>query len=618
MKYSNKSQAENGVDNTTVMTPLRVKQSILVNSPAAPSQMQPDWNETDNTKMDYIKNKPTIPSKTSDLTNDSNYVTTSDMSTALSSKQDTLVSGTNIKTINNTSLLGSGNISVGGGASGIQGVTLLAGVYGVDARISSNYKAGISLYPATFTARYDPTSNRVLTEAALDDYTKTTDLATVATSGSYSDLSNKPSIPTKTSDLTNDSNFVVDASYVHTDNNYTTTEKNKLSGIASGAEVNVQSDWNETSSSSDAYIKNKPTIPTKVSDLTNDSGFLTTETDPVFGASVAAGITSSDITAWNNKSTFSGDYNDLTNKPTIPTNTSDLTNDGDGRTFIDPFPSFTPVTLTTDYAFVTGSDNGFHINTHTIDVPRIQPIFSNTISSESLAYESDVPTKVSDLQNDAGYITGYTETDPVYSASAAAGISSNDISDWNSKQEALVSGTNIKTINNQSILGSGNISIGGSGGTSDYDQLSNRPSINSVTLTGDKTSSDLGLASSSAVDNLKPVTLFENATGSTSNIQLSDSAANYNYLEVYYLYEASDTNYGEYSAKISSPNGKKIPLTIIVDSGNLYTLYCNYSISGTTMTRGTPSQWRFTTGSGNHTRTTPAGCFAITKVVGYK
>ena len=35
------------------------------------------------------------------------------------------------------------------------------------------------------------------------------------------------------------SNAVVDASYVHTDNNYTTTEKNKLSGIATGAEVNA-------------------------------------------------------------------------------------------------------------------------------------------------------------------------------------------------------------------------------------------------------------------------------------------------------------------------------------------------------------------------------------------
>ncbi len=63
-------------------------------------------------------------------------------------------------------------------------------------------------------------------------------------------------------------------------NDYTTTEKNKLAGIAAGAEVNVNADWN--ASSGDAQILNKPTIPSKVSDLTNDSGFITgyTETDP--------------------------------------------------------------------------------------------------------------------------------------------------------------------------------------------------------------------------------------------------------------------------------------------------------------------------------------------------
>ena len=48
-------------------------------------------------------------------------------------------------------------------------------------------------------------------------------------------------------------------------NDYTTTEKNKLAGISSGAEVNVQSDWN--ASSGDALILNKPAIPTKVSDF---------------------------------------------------------------------------------------------------------------------------------------------------------------------------------------------------------------------------------------------------------------------------------------------------------------------------------------------------------------
>lgn len=71
--------------------------------------------------------------------------------------------------------------------------------------------------------------------------------------------------------------LVIDESYVHTDNNYTTTEKNKLAGIANGAEVNVQSDWNESNNSSDAFIKNKPTIPTKASDIgaipVTDKGF---------------------------------------------------------------------------------------------------------------------------------------------------------------------------------------------------------------------------------------------------------------------------------------------------------------------------------------------------------
>ena len=57
------------------------------------------------------------------------------------------------------------------------------------------------------------------------------------------------------------------------ENDYTTTEKNKLAGIEIGAEANVNADWN--ASSGDAQILNKPTIPTKTSDLTNDSGFIT-------------------------------------------------------------------------------------------------------------------------------------------------------------------------------------------------------------------------------------------------------------------------------------------------------------------------------------------------------
>lgn len=89
------------------------------------------------------------------------------------------------------------------------------------------------------------------------------------------------SVPTKTSELTNDSNFAADASYVHTDNNYTSTEKNKLSGVASGAQVNVietvkVNGTAQTVSSKSVNI----TVPTKTSDITNDSGFITADDVP--------------------------------------------------------------------------------------------------------------------------------------------------------------------------------------------------------------------------------------------------------------------------------------------------------------------------------------------------
>ena len=42
------------------------------------------------------------------------------------------------------------------------------------------------------------------------------------------------------------------------DQNYTAAEKTKLAGIEAGAEVNVQADWNQSDSSADDFIKNKP------------------------------------------------------------------------------------------------------------------------------------------------------------------------------------------------------------------------------------------------------------------------------------------------------------------------------------------------------------------------
>jgi predicted transcriptional regulator len=85
------------------------------------------------------------------------------------------------------------------------------------------------------------------------------------------DVTVSATTPKNLTDLTNDGNFVQDASYVHTDTNYTAADKNKLDGISAGAEVNVQANWTETDADSDAYIQNKPT---KLSDFTNDENFI--------------------------------------------------------------------------------------------------------------------------------------------------------------------------------------------------------------------------------------------------------------------------------------------------------------------------------------------------------
>lgn len=432
------------------------------------------------------------------------------------------------------------------------------------------------------------------------------------TANSASDVSANITVPTKTSDLTNDSDFVSDASYVHTDNNFTTAEKNKLTGIAAGAEVNVQSDWNQTNSSADDFIKNKPTIPTKTSDLTNDSGFISslpiasastlgaikvgtnlsiaadgtlsadaqsitvdsalssTSTNPVENRVINTALGAKANTADLAEVATSGDYDDLLNKPTIPavnnatltiqrngttvdtftanasqdksvnivvpTATSDLTNDsgfltsiptasastlggikvGAGLSITDGVLSTTgggvadavewtnvlnrPTNVsywTNDAGYITsaalptktsdltndGSDgtstyveaddlatvatSGSYndlsnkptiptVNDATITIQRnsatvdsftvnasqnksiniVVPTKTSDLTNDSnFATTSQIPTKTSDLTNDSGFLTSYTETDPIYSASPAAGITSADITAWNNKSD---------------------------------------------------------------------------------------------------------------------------------------------------------------------------------------
>ena len=123
-------------------------------------------------------------------------------------------------------------------------------------------------------------------------------------SGDYNDLINKPTIPSKTSDLTNDSGFI---------NQIKTINNESLIGTG-----NITIEGSDFSGSYND-LTDKPTIPSKTSDLTNDSGFINQIKTINNESLIGTGNLTID--------TFSGDYDDLTNKPTIPTKTSDLTND---------------------------------------------------------------------------------------------------------------------------------------------------------------------------------------------------------------------------------------------------------------------------------------------------
>lgn len=150
------------------------------------SQIQTDWNQSDNTKPDYIKNKPTIPT----VNNPTIYFTQGGIS--------------------------KGSITLN--QSGSQTIALDAG------------SGGGAMQPNW--AETDPTSMAYIANKP--------SLATVASSGSYNDLTNKPTIPS----------------------------------------AQVNSDWNSASGVS--QILNKPTIPSNTRALLITYSDSTQETITVY------------------------------------------------------------------------------------------------------------------------------------------------------------------------------------------------------------------------------------------------------------------------------------------------------------------------------------------------
>lgn len=202
---------------STVLLSINPSVTYTGGGTGAEVNVQSDWNQTDNTQDDFIKNKPTIPAaqvnsdwnattgvaeilnkptitpppaNTDSLTEGSTnlYFTTSRvlgtiltgisfatnaaitatdtilqafgklqaqisaLITSVAGKQDTLVSGTNIKTINGSSVLGSGDLVVGGSSLGIDEHITFNSVTHLDFTYYQNFKIDTVTATAGLTA----------------------------------------------------------------------------------------------------------------------------------------------------------------------------------------------------------------------------------------------------------------------------------------------------------------------------------------------------------------------------------------------------------------------------------------------------------------------------------
>ena len=265
-----------------------------------------------------LTNKPIIPTKTSELENDSTYVTESGV----------------LEIIENSGGLGTTEVLQGETEPTEESILLWIDTTSDENMVGNNlsdallseFRESISNLNTRVTSleSEDPifqedihshSNKEVLDRITQDYFNKWNNKSEF--NGSYNNLTDKPDlsiyalkskIPTKTSNLTNDSGYLtsIPSEYItetELESKGYLTEHQDISNLATKSELNSKANLSD--------------IPTKTSELTNDSNFATEGfvTTKISEASLSGGGNS-----------FSGSYNDLTDKPTIPTVTNDLTN----------------------------------------------------------------------------------------------------------------------------------------------------------------------------------------------------------------------------------------------------------------------------------------------------
>ena len=413
--------------------------------------------------------KAEVPTKTSQLTNDSTYQTKANLDTALAtkadksslaSKQDKLVSGTNIKTINNQSLLGSGNISIESGTSiTVDSALSTTSENPVQNKVITNTlqtKANASDIPTKVSQLENDSKFATQTAVATGLATKADKDSLTSLEGSVSTLettvgNQDKAIIANAQAIQGKQDKLVSGTNIKTINNQSLLGSGNIS-IEGGGTITVDDALSDTSENpvqnkvittkvnsletSLASKANASDIPTKVSQLENDSQY---QTKSNLDTALANYATTSEVNSKNTLqdeaiqnnadaiATINQTLESKADTSAIPTKVSQLENDSD---------------------FVTSTE-----------------VSTNYATKTELANKADtsaIPTKTSQIENDSTYQTKANLDTALESYAKTSDVDSKNASQdeaIQSKQDKLISGTNIKTINSQSILGEGNISI---------------------------------------------------------------------------------------------------------------------------------------------------------------
>lgn len=219
---------------------------------------------------------------------------------------------------------------------GTDGRNGIDGINGTNGKDGKTPVKGVDYFT---TAEINEIEEGAAAKVDLSNYAKTADLSTVATSGSYNDLSDKPSIPEPyelpVASTTALGGVKVGSGLSITNGVLSATgggvadavDWSKVQNKPEFADVATSGDYNDLSNkpaipsveglASEAYVNEKvaaiviPEVPTKVSELENDKGYLTEH------QSLAEYAKTADLA----QVAKTGSYNDLIDKPTIPSTT---------------------------------------------------------------------------------------------------------------------------------------------------------------------------------------------------------------------------------------------------------------------------------------------------------